>query len=397
MYMIKVRGMSKILRSCCLKLILSILVFAFTFTTARPAFSAALDDFYKQRDYYSNQADKAKKQADQKTTEANTLQTQITSVQQDIDQIQESLTKTESDINSTQGSISSLEAEIKTEEDNLAVENEKQGKLVASWYMEGEDGLLEAVISSESLSDMMDQQQYYDSIRQQIELKVERIDQLRAELQGKKDEESIKLRNLSDLKSSQSTQKDSLENKQWAKRRLLTDTNNMIAQLKEEERQAEAKEREAISAIAQVIAARKSTWIKERGKGEKVSPGDVVGKMGSTGNSSGPHLHFEVRDPQNNTVNPRNFLGSKYIWPTISQRVTQEYGWTDYARAGAYNGNIHTGLDIGALEPGVWGDPVFAAGAGEIVYKQWYGGYGNCVIILHPDDYITLYGHLSSS
>ncbi len=41
--------------------------------------------------------------------------------------------------------------------------------------------------------------------------------------------------------------------------------------------------------------------------GDKVGPGSVVGAIGSTGRSTGPHLHFEVRI-NGEAVNPRPFL-----------------------------------------------------------------------------------------
>lgn len=42
-------------------------------------------------------------------------------------------------------------------------------------------------------------------------------------------------------------------------------------------------------------------------KGQKVQSGDVVGKLGSTGRSTGPHLHYEVR-LNNERLDPENFL-----------------------------------------------------------------------------------------
>ncbi len=43
-------------------------------------------------------------------------------------------------------------------------------------------------------------------------------------------------------------------------------------------------------------------------KGDYVSQGQVIGNVGSTGNSSGPHLHFEVRNSSGGYLNPTNYL-----------------------------------------------------------------------------------------
>lgn len=43
--------------------------------------------------------------------------------------------------------------------------------------------------------------------------------------------------------------------------------------------------------------------------GQYVDQGQSIGGMGNTGNSSGTHLHFEVRDASFNPLNPQNYVG----------------------------------------------------------------------------------------
>lgn len=58
--------------------------------------------------------------------------------------------------------------------------------------------------------------------------------------------------------------------------------------------------------------------------------------------------------------------------------------------SGGYYG--HNGIDISAER----GTPVSAVDDGTVILAEWYGDYGNCVMLRHDSGIITVYGHLDS-
>lgn len=81
-----------------------------------------------------------------------------------------------------------------------------------------------------------------------------------------------------------------------------------------------------------------------------------------------------------------NFNGA-FGWPVPSKYlITGVYGEDRTS-------HFHAGIDIDGY--GLDGSPIVASAAGTVILAEYYGGYGNCVIIDHGNGYTTLYGHMS--
>ncbi|MBY0405409.1 MAG: M23 family metallopeptidase [Cyanobacteria bacterium] len=80
---------------------------------------------------------------------------------------------------------------------------------------------------------------------------------------------------------------------------------------------------------------------------------------------------------------------TEYAYAPVSGSMTSPFGW----RTDPFTGSsrFHGGIDIAAPE----GSAVYSPQAGVVIYSGVYGGYGNVVVVQHPGDLYTLYGHNS--
>ncbi|MGZ4099743.1 MAG: M23 family metallopeptidase, partial [Bacteroidia bacterium] len=82
-----------------------------------------------------------------------------------------------------------------------------------------------------------------------------------------------------------------------------------------------------------------------------------------------------------NLVLESDFMG--YYFSPFKGVITSNYGFRD--------GRLHKGIDID-LEKG---DKVSAAFDGKVRFAKKQGGFGNVVILMHPNGLETVYAHLS--
>lgn len=78
-----------------------------------------------------------------------------------------------------------------------------------------------------------------------------------------------------------------------------------------------------------------------------------------------------------------------FAWP-VSGTITSPFGWRSNPFGGAPE--FHQGLDIAAPT----GTTITASAGGTVLMAQWYGGYGNYILIDDGGGYSTGYGHLSA-
>lgn len=311
--------------------------------------------------------------ANGKHAEANTLQATIAELNESITSAQTALNLTSLQITQTNTEIDAQNKELDHQKtilkDNLRIV-----------YRKGETTPIELIASSKNLSDFVAQQQYLAAIKKKIDANLIKIAAIKADL-------DIKKANLNDLSSQQKAQVDTIASQRAQKATLLAQTQGeeanfqkVVGDLAAQRKQAEA---QVAAQAAAAAAAFKSGKLVSLGS---VNQGDIIGRMGSTGNSTGTHLHFSVLNSSGSFINPN---GSGFNYQNVTQgSVTQGYG---SATCGNCGYSFHNGIDIANPSNPV----VRAAASGQIVFNGWDPyGFGHKVLILHSNGYFTLYGHL---
>lgn len=384
-----------------------ILLFLFLFSLAfllRPAFAESTDELARQLQDKQAEIQKLEDQLAQSRNQEKTLKSQLNLIDGQAKITSLKIEETNLKIEKLKREISDLSSRIDRIGTTLNTLSEiLLSRIVQTYKYSNSISTIDMLFSSHGFADLIERLKYIQVAQAYDKKKLYELQATKLAYSDQKEDKQTRQTQAEKLNKDLEIYKAQLAQQKKDKDELLKITKNdetkyqtLIAQL-----QAEiASIAQAISNVGPVIG--------------PVTKGHPIAAMGSTGCSTGPHLHFEVFENAKveggkvigNRVNPHNFLDNGKLgsplqgYPPGDTVITTEYGDVYYIFGS--QGTTHTGLDIAPKGGGGLGRAIYAADNGIAYSTSAVCGYnisggspvGKGVIVDHQNGIVTLYWHI---
>lgn len=322
----------------------------------------ALGDTKTDLEAEKSEAEKTQKEIDNTKAEIASIKEKSTSTEQYIAELDKKISDVDGKIYTLNNQIAQQEAKIEdTQKELEAAEAEEASQWemmklrIKFMYEHNEEGYLALLISSKSLGEMLNRAEYISKISSydrkmliKYQAAVDYVAQVKNELE-------TELAQLEENKTSLQVTRAALE---------------VVQQEKEKEFEAYQTQLASLGKLESTLEAKKQQ------QEDKIKKMEEEIKQQEAGGSSGPVISE-----------------GSMLWPTISRRITSRYGYRKDPATGLTK--HHNGVDIGAVKPGVWGDPIYAAESGTVTNTTPDDVGGNWIWIYHGNGLYTVYMHCS--
>jgi septal ring factor EnvC (AmiA/AmiB activator) len=277
--------------------------------------------------------------------------------------------------------IAELELQLKKAQEDLERQKEILRANMRVLYKRAGASTVELLVASDSFSEFIDEQEYLERLKAAIQDSTEKVIELERQIREQRDQQK-------ELLAQQEAAKRSLDETRASRASLLAKTRGEEAEYR---KLVENLKKEQAKAQAEIARAIGSGSYKTAPVGP-VAAGDIVGGVGSSGLSSGPHLHLEVRKNGVDT-NPGPYIEQQPV-PRPPAWISQGYGNPDSIYIKGYHPGIDyagpAGTPISAIRPGY-----MYRGCSNQLLGTSNNAYGYVAIVEHEDGTISVYAHMT--
>lgn len=289
------------------------------------------------------------------------LQTELTNLQKELDQTTVKRQGVEAQLNETQKRLDAVQAELDSAQNKLSQRRMAYNKRINNIYMGGHQNVLEILLSSRNLADLLERTSFVNMVAENDAKLVLDMKQLTKTISDKVAEIDSQKRNL-------------------AKQRLnLVDEENHIIAVKnriaanQKQFQDELNNQRALLGTIQ------------KEKADLAAAEDMAEASARMLTDQIKALESGSRQVSRGYQRP----AGRFTYP-VNAPISSGYGWR-YHPVLHYS-RLHAGVDFAVGT----GTPVHATASGRVIIAGWYGGYGYAVVIDHGGGFTSLYGHNSS-
>ena len=400
------------------KYLIILLLFAYTITSSVSVVHAVSScpqddpckdkgDIYEKINCYSSVVNSCSSQRQNMASQITYLTTKIELTNTKIISTREKIKKLESELEKITTRIDGLDNSLTQITGNFI-------ERIKSSYKYSQIPIINILISGNNFSDLWKRYKYLQTVKNHDKKLLIQLQNSKVNYQEQKDLKEVKKTELDEANIQLEKEEVLLDSQKREKEVFLNVTKNSEKIYKQN---LEAAQREVteIEKAASVLS--------QAGVSKRVGRGEVVGIMGNTGFSTGPHLHFAVYNLNESDLDKFNFEehyqnpfdyvssrsvtfaanscddvgsrqeksvgGGSWSWPMDNPMITQCFGHTPFSGA-YYRSGIHNGVDM--VDDG---NPLVKAVESGNAYT-YRGGQsaGNGVFIFHDNGKMTLYWHL---